>query len=546
VVTSGDTDPIGAAAYRVFGHRKLRPGQREAVQALLDGHDVLLIEPTGGGKSLAYQLPAVLLDGPTVVVSPLLALQKDQMERLTLRGRHTRAGRLSSAEGARERRETLEAMARGEVEFLFLAPEQLANDEVRSRVAALAPSLIAVDEAHCVSSWGHDFRPDYAQLGALLDDLAPDGGARPRLVAMTATAAPPVRDDIVARLRLQQPTVIVGGTARENIYLAVRRCMDEDDQQDGVVEAATSLAGPGIVYLRTRAATERYADELTRRGLRASPYHGGLGTKARNAAQVDFMAGDVDVMVATSAFGMGVDKPDIRFVLHGQAPESPDSYYQEVGRAGRDGQPAVAILFYRPEDLGLATFFTAPVPKARDVEKVVVALATSDEEVPSRPALARSSGLGPRTLGRILNLMEELEPDGGGESEVDRVVNRAEAYRAMQKSRIEMMRAYAETQRCRRQFLLSYFGETDPGLCGDCDSCRTGSAEREQEQAEDAAESPFRHQDPVHHEAFGDGLVMSLDGEEVTVLFDDVGYRTLHLPTVVEHELLRPRQVAAD
>jgi ATP-dependent DNA helicase RecQ len=527
----------------VFGHEKLRPGQREAVQALLDGHDVLLIEPTGAGKSLAYQLPAVLLDGPTVVVSPLLALQKDQMERLTVRGRHTRAGRLSSAEGARERRETLEAMARGEVEFLFLAPEQLANEEVRATVAALKPSLVAVDEAHCVSSWGHDFRPDYAQLGTLLDDLAPDGSPRPRLVAMTATAAPPVRDDIVARLHLHAPTVIVGGTARENIYLGVQRCMDEDDQQAAVAEAATSLAGPGIVYLRTRAGAERYAAELAEQGLRARAYHAGLGKKARNAAHADFMAGDVDVMVATSAFGMGVDKRDIRFVLHGQAPESPDSYYQEVGRAGRDGEPAVAILFYRPEDLGLASFFAAPVPKPGDVQKVVVALATSDGETASRAALAESSGLGPRKLGRILNLMEELEPDGNGESEVDRVIARAEAYQAMQKSRIEMMRAYAETLRCRRQFLLGYFGEADPELCGDCDSCRSGTAAREQRQAEAAAESPFGNQDPVRHEAFGDGLVMGVDGEEITVLFDDVGYRTLHGPTVLEHDLLRPRSL---
>jgi ATP-dependent DNA helicase RecQ len=361
---------------------------------------------------------------------------------------------------------------------------------------------------------------------------------------MTATAAPPVRDDIVARLHLNDPTVIVGGTARENIYLAVQRCMDEDDQRDAVIEAATSLAGPGIVYLRTRAGVERYAAELTERGLLARAYHAGLGKKARDAAQADFMAGEVDVMVATSAFGMGVDKADIRFVLHGQAPESPDSYYQEVGRAGRDGEPAVALLFYRPEDLGLATFFTAPVPRARDVEKVMVALATSEEETPSRPALAQRSGLGPRKLGRILNLMEELEPDASGESEVDRVIGRAEAYQAMQKSRIEMMRAYAETLRCRRQFLLGYFGEADPQLCGDCDSCRSGTAAREQEQAEEAVESPFGNQDPVRHEAFGDGLVMGVDGEEITVLFDDVGYRTLHVPTVLEHDLLRARPVA--
>jgi len=534
-------DPIGEVALEVFGHATLRPGQREAVQGLLDGHDVLLIEPTGGGKSLAYQLPAVLLAGPTVVVSPLLALQKDQMERLTVRGHQTRAGRLSSAEGPRERRETLEAMTRGELEFLFLSPEQLANDEVRAQVAALLPSLVAVDEAHCVSSWGHDFRPDYAQLGSLLDDLAPPDGRRPRRIAMTATAAPRVRDDIVARLRLQDPTVIVGGTARENIFLAAERSLDEDDQRRSVVEAAVSLPGPGIVYLRTRAATERLAAELLERGLRAGAYHAGLATSVRDAAQRDFMSGQVDVMVATSAFGMGVDKSDIRFVLHGQAPESPDSYYQEVGRAGRDGGPASATLFYRPEDLSLATFFTAPVPRVPDVQKVVVALATSPGA--SRAELAEQSGLGPRTLGRILNLMEELESDDSGVSEVDRVSGRAEMYRATQKSRIERMRNYAETRRCRRQFLLAYFGEVDPARCDECDNCRSGVAGREQDQ-EGTRPSPFVSQAPVHHRAFGDGLVMSVEGEEITVLFDEVGYRTLHLPTVVEQELLVTRAVA--
>jgi ATP-dependent DNA helicase RecQ len=184
------------------------------------------------------------------------------------------------------------------------------------------------------------------------------------------------------------------------------------------------------------------------------------------------------------------------------------------------------------------------VPKTRDVQKVVVALATADPEASSRADLAEQSGLGPRKLGRILNLMEELESDDSGESEVDRVIGRAEAYRAMQKSRIEMMRAYAETQRCRRQFLLAYFGEADPQLCGDCDNCRSGAAAREQDQAEEGPSSPFDTQDPVHHPAFGNGLVMSVEGEEITVLFDEVGYRTLHLPTVVEQELLELRAVA--
>ena len=208
-------DRIDEAASAVFGRDRLRAGQRPAVEALLAGHDVLLVQPTGAGKSLAYQLAAVLIDGPTLVVSPLLALQQDQTEHLAAYGGRTRARRVSSAETPKQREEALEAAARGEVEFLFLAPEQLANDAVRAAVTALRPSLVAVDEAHCVSSWGHDFRPDYLRLGELL------AGLDARIIAMTATASPPVRTDIVERLHLHDPTVVVGGAARDNIDLSV-------------------------------------------------------------------------------------------------------------------------------------------------------------------------------------------------------------------------------------------------------------------------------------------------------------------------------------
>ena len=242
------------------------------------------------------------------------------------------------------------------------------------------------------------------------------------------------------------------------------------------------------------------------------------------------MAGDADVMVATSAFGMGIDKPDIRFVIHAQAPESPDEYYQQVGRAGRDGDPALGMLFYRPEDLGLARFFTTSVPKADSVAAVLGAMATNG--LGSRADLADRTGLSARAVGRILNLLDEtgLDPDG---SAVDQVIARAEAYRSIQKSRIEMMRAYAETQRCRRQFLLQYFGETDAHMCGDCDNCHAGTATDEPETA-----SPFAVEQRVKHDTFGSGTVMSVDGDEITVLFDEVGYRTLSLPTVLERQLL--------
>jgi ATP-dependent DNA helicase RecQ len=519
-------DVIGETARRVFGHERLWPGQYEAIRALLDGHDVLLVGSTGSGKSLAYQLPAVLLQRSTLVVSPLLALQADQVTRLDQRGEQTKAERVSSAETPKQRREALEAAASGEVEFLFLAPEQLAKDDVRQALAALRPSLVAVDEAHCVSSWGHDFRPDYLRLGELLADLE-----NPRIIAMTATAAPPVRADIVERLRLHDPIVVVGGSARTNLYLAVERCLDEGDQRDRVLAAVLSTDGPGIVYVRTRKAAEDYAADLAEAGLASAAYHAGLGKRIRDSVQDDFMAGRIEIMVATSAFGMGVDKPDIRFVVHAQAPESPDAYLQEVGRAGRDREPALGLLYFRPEDLGLARFFNAPVPKPADVALVLDSWREGTEA--DRTSLAEQTGLGARKLGRILNLIDEASQDGHRPNVVA-VIERADAYRKLQESRIERMRAYAETRRCRRQFLLEYFGEQTAELCGDCDNCRSGVATEETENG------PFRIQQAVRHPAFGAGVVMGVAGDELTVLFDDVGYKTLSLPTVVEQELLQP------
>ena len=352
----------------LFGLDELRPAQIEAAAAVLDGRDVLLILPTGAGKSLAYQLPAVLINGPTVVISPLLALQRDQIDRLEARGEQTRAVRLSSAETAAQRAQALADVADG-AEFLFLAPEQLANVDVLEHVAELKPTLVAVDEAHCVSTWGHDFRPDYLRLGELIEQL----GA-PRIVALTATAAPPVRDDIVSRLRLKRPLTIVKGLARDNIALSVERSVTGEDQERSVRERVLSTAGPGIVYVGTRKAAEEYADAFVTSGQRAEAYHAGLPKSLRDEVQARFFDGETDVIVATSAFGMGLDKPDIRFVFHANAPDSPDAYYQEVGRAGRDGEPALAVLFYRPEDLSLARFFTAGAPKPDDVARFVGAV----------------------------------------------------------------------------------------------------------------------------------------------------------------------------
>jgi ATP-dependent DNA helicase RecQ len=506
------------------------------MKSLLTGHDVLFVAPTGSGKSLTYQVPGLLLDGPTVVVSPLLSLQRDQIEQLAEAEESTGAVRLSSEESAVERRRALEEVAAGHARFLFLSPEQLANEEVRRQVRDLEPTLVAVDEAHCVSSWGHDFRPDYLRLGALIDDIG-----RPRVIALTATAAPPVREDVAQRLGLRDLTTIVTGFERDNIALEVDRRHTEGDQAEAVLEAAGRLPEPGIVYCRTRRSTDDYADRLREKGRRVATYHAGLTKSAREQAQRRFMEGEVDVMVATSAFGMGIDKRDIRFVLHAQVPESPDTYYQELGRAGRDGEPAHAVLFYRAEDLSLGRFFASPVPGDDDVAAVLAALA--DRPDSDRKTLQEATGLGPRKVARIRNLVDEVlrsRADGHSVAAVtrDEVTERAEAHRTLERSRVEMIRAYAETPRCRWDFLLGYFGDDVDRQCGHCDNCESGRAEQETSHApRDATVAP---QDRVEHDEFGTGTVMDIEDDSVTVLFEDAGYRTLDLTLVRERDLLRP------
>jgi ATP-dependent DNA helicase RecQ len=524
------------AARQHFGWRTLRGGQLAAMRAVLRGRDALAILPTGAGKSAIYQVPATLLDGPTIVISPLLALQHDQ--RVGLTGRGLGAVRVSSAETANQQRAAFEAVRDGTAKFLFITPEQLAQPERLAEVRGLGPALVAVDEAHCISAWGHDFRPDYLQLGHLIRELG-----RPPIVALTATASPPVREDIIERLGLRDPKIVLGALDRANLFLTAAHCPTEELRWQRLLGCLGELEGQGIVYTPTRRGAEELAERLSQAGYPARAYHGGLATGERTRLHQDFLADEVPVMVATSAFGMGIDKPDIRWVVHVALPDSPDSYLQEIGRAGRDGQPAQVILLYRPEDVALQRYFAGGAP---DVAELTALAATLREGPASRTALGTRTGLGARKLPQLLSLLERVgaaetvhrgqwgSPRYAPEPSRAATLALAEAQRhqRLQGSRIEMMRNVAETTGCRGQALLACFGEHLDHPCGHCDRCTAGDGARAR------VGGPFPLHSTVRHATWGQGMVLRYEDDRMVVLFDDVGYKTLSVEVVRRQGLL--------
>jgi ATP-dependent DNA helicase RecQ len=411
-----------------FGHRAFRPGQEALVSAVLSGCDVLAVMPTGSGKSLGYQLPALMLPGLTLVVSPLISLMKDQVDELNRRGIPSAA--LHSMLSDAGRRDVVRAARECRLRLLYVAPERFASEPFMRLLGELAIARFVIDEAHCVSEWGHDFRPDYRRLRAAAAACRGGEGrsGRPPIAAFTATATPEVRDDIVALTGLESPRILVAGFDRPNIFLRVKP-IDDEQEKDGLLP---QLVGGrrALVYAATRRTAEAAAATLQAAGTQASAYHAGLKDDERTRVQDAFAAGALRVVCATNAFGMGIDRPDVEAVVHYAIPGSVEAYYQEIGRAGRDGRPAIATLLWDPADIATREFLI---------------------ESPRSPKYGRP-------------------PMAVDPAEVAR-------RKEMERLKLQRMIAYAGTPDCLRATILRYFG--DPAVrepCGSCGNCRPAGA----------------------------------------------------------------------
>ncbi|MBI3726149.1 RecQ family ATP-dependent DNA helicase [bacterium] len=493
--------PLEAALRDLFGHQSFREGQREALEAVLAGDDVLAVFPTGAGKSLMYQLPAFLLPGATIAVSPLISLMKDQLEKLRARG--LPADVVNSAVGQDEQDRIFERLARGETKLIYVAPERFRSARFLRAVERLTVSLFAVDEAHCVSEWGHDFRPDYLRLGEAARSLG-----RPPVLAVTATATEKVRRDIAASLGLSEShRVLVRGFDRPNLRFSVVPASGEAEKAESVSSAIDATSGEGsvIVYCATRKVCERLASRLSRgasraaaawgdsrrpRPQRALVYHAGLGAEERRTVHEAWSGGRSRVVVATNAFGLGIDKEDVRLVVHHDLPGSLEAYYQEAGRAGRDGKPASCVLVFSGADVHLQTFLASgSFPDRACVEAVFGALeraGTSDASDLREEVRGEDSTWSERAVASSLRLLADAgharEDEGGyaalpceGELRVD--WERLERLRAHEREKLATVLGYARGTVCRRATILRYFGATsqgkkpEPDRCGVCDRC---------------------------------------------------------------------------
>jgi ATP-dependent DNA helicase RecQ len=465
-----------------FGFRKFRPGQAEAVDSALGGRDTLVVMPTGSGKSLCFQLTALALDGITVVVSPLISLMKDQVDNLLDNG--VWAVGMNSTLTPQQLAVAENDIRRGRASIIYVTPERLADPKFRELLRSRKVEQFVVDEAHCVSQWGHDFRPDYLTLSEAIADLG-----RPPVMALTATATPDVIEDILAQLRIPDAEVVHTGFYRANLELNVVHVRGQAEKRTRLLDQLRKTEGTGIIYCATTQAVDELAAFLQASELAAGGYHGRLSAKRRAEAQDRFMNDDFRALVATNAFGLGIDKPDIRFVLHYHLPGTTEAFYQEFGRAGRDGDRAISSLLYDPEDQKLLRFFqTKSYPGGDDLNNAHHTLKLLHKR-PQPPTLADIQAISPLSPGRMkvcLSLFTArgiVRYEAGGfyrllrpDMTREELARTGQTYRDRQDRDLrkhQQIVSYAEGRGCRWQTLLGYFGgeRLPDDRCGHCDRC---------------------------------------------------------------------------